>query len=415
MVKKNIKSWGNNFSKYVEISTSISNMGSINVGNQNSYGDCFIPHSKKAISSLKKRSGKTLLDSKTTISEYIKNENSYLYGIPGKSNVTLAGALASDTHGKDNLWGGSFSKNISNFDLRISNNEIINCSLNENFEVFEATIGGYGLTGCIENIEFKPNDIPKVFTLEKSTIKGESFESLFSNFKESKFEYWVAWINLYSRNYEFVIEKSQFVDDQSKVSIKNNKNYEFEKISLPFIGRNLFNTMSFINKTYYKISRDNTKKVTSYEKVLYPLSLMSDTRNISSKRKILQIQFSIPLKNEKYIEELVSTLIYKQTPLLCSVKRINDKRFKNNLSFVQNGWTLAIDFPEKYFNFKSYENFTNKLIKYEGKIYLAKDSLLDKKNFREMYPEFKEWSKNLKKIDPNRKFRSALSERLELK
>ena len=53
-----------------------------------------------------------------TVLETMKKNNFRFYGIPGKANVTIAGAVASDVHGKDNLWGGPFSKNIKKWSLQ---------------------------------------------------------------------------------------------------------------------------------------------------------------------------------------------------------------------------------------------------------------------------------------------------------
>ena len=46
------------------------------------------------------------------------------------------------------------------------------------------------------------------------------------------------------------------------------------------------------------------------------------------------------------------------------------------------GWTLAVDFPLDKFDFDEVDNFINKLIQYNGKIYLAKDSILKAKTFK---------------------------------
>ena len=46
--------------------------------------------------------------SSKTIKEMCEQSKVVLYGIPGKSNVTLGGAIASDTHGKDNILGWKF-------------------------------------------------------------------------------------------------------------------------------------------------------------------------------------------------------------------------------------------------------------------------------------------------------------------
>ena len=105
MKKKNISPWSNNIKKHVYVYDNFDNHSkTINIGNLNSYGDCILPL------------GDTLLQNKKnknvqeTVFNYQINNRHYLYGTPGKSNVTIGGAIASDTHGKDNDWGCSFLK-----------------------------------------------------------------------------------------------------------------------------------------------------------------------------------------------------------------------------------------------------------------------------------------------------------------
>ena len=100
---------------------------------------------------------------------------------------------------------------------------------------------------------------------------------------------------------------------------KSNSNNEELAISAPLIGKNVLGSMSFVNKSYYyknKLFQKNSK----YRKGVIPLGLLTDTRNISKNRKIIQVQFSIPNHKETYLEELINLLIYKQAPLLCSIK-----------------------------------------------------------------------------------------------
>ena len=105
-----LKSWGNNFEKSVIVNTSQSSSG-INFGNQNSYGDSFIPVSNSSFKvSTNSEIKNDFVSSDTELQEYLATSKYGLYGIPGKSNVTIGGAIAVDTHGKDNLWGGALKR-----------------------------------------------------------------------------------------------------------------------------------------------------------------------------------------------------------------------------------------------------------------------------------------------------------------
>ena len=242
---------------------------------------------------------------------------------------------------------------------------------------------------------------------------GSGVEDLLSSFKFENKVYAVGWIDLLSSKKYWVIDSYREYDKFKKS--KSNSNNEELAISAPLIGKNVLGSVSFVNKSYYYKNKLFQKKIVNIEKVLYPLGLLTDTRNISKNRKIIQVQFSIPNHKETYLEELINLLIYKQAPLLCSIKKLNNSNTYNNISFFQNGWSVAVDFPFENFNEKSIRNFYKKLIEHKGKIYLAKDSTLNTYEFREMYPNYKEWEKTIKKLDPKNIYQSALSNRLGLK
>jgi len=385
----------------------------LSIGNNNSYGDAAVPQS--SIFKSTKFNNSSFLDINLTVNEYLDNYKKIPFGTPGKSNVTLAGAIASDVHGKDGYWGGSFQKNIDELAILISSNEIIYCSRTKEPEIFWSSIGGYGLTGEIVGVKFK-KDLPNKHNyFEVHIKKGYKLENLFKSFKQEQGFYNVGWIDLLSKSCKWVLESAKPIQNKEEFPSQiKNQSVEF-KNSAPFIGLNKFKLMNLINFVYFFNKRNGSILKKPLNNVMFPLNMFTDTRNLSKNRKIIQIQFSISTKYENEIENLIRKLIYKQNPLLCSIKKLSSNESNLNLSFVQEGWTIAVDFPYENFNFDEVRYFYKELIKYNGKVYLAKDSTLTEKEFKQMYQNYDNWKIIVKEIDPNNIFQSEMSHRLGLK
>ena len=413
-MKKIAKSWGNIFSsKFEEIEYPMNDRVVLSFGNQNSYGDSSIPLNNLTIKD-SYNNDNSYLSPSMTVHDFLLSKDKFLYGTPGRSNVTIAGAVASDTHGKDNLWGGGFHKNVDTILLRI-NDEILEASRTKNIDLFETTIGGYGLTGQITGIKLSGN--AEFFDSYTTKYKyGEHINNLLNSFSFVNNNFWVGWVDLLDKNKKWISESStpDTVSSNNEIKFRNNLSSNIP-ISLSFIGKNKLRSLSLINNFYFYFHKNRNDKSKKLNNILYPISKFTDTRLISSKNKIIQVQFSLPIEKTNQIDQLLEKLIYKQNPLLCSVKRIANPEFQNNLSFLQDGWTFAVDFVYEDFNHLSIRDFYSDLIKNNGKIYLAKDSTLKKEEFHEMYPEYQEWIKIVNKYDKNKSFQSLMSKRLNLK
>src|SRR3984893_18543453 len=65
--------------------------------------------------------------------------------VPGTRHVTLAGAIASDIHGKNHHRDGGMARHVASLTLCTPTGELLETSPDNDSELFYATLGGMGL------------------------------------------------------------------------------------------------------------------------------------------------------------------------------------------------------------------------------------------------------------------------------
>ena len=123
---------------------------------------------------------------------------------PGTRFPTLAGCLAADVHGKNHHVAGSIGKHIEWFTLLLADGTVVKCSPNENTELFQATLGGMGLTGIIQQIALRLMKVDSTYihaeTIRTTSLR-ETMDELAAN--DSQWPYTVAWGRLYGLRFPF--------------------------------------------------------------------------------------------------------------------------------------------------------------------------------------------------------------------
>jgi decaprenylphospho-beta-D-ribofuranose 2-oxidase len=414
-----VSSWGNNFQKNLEIVNKLNKKQQLlSFGNNNSYGDASIPQGEYQFDYKIDYEDSKFIDPKMTISSYMYKYKNTLTSIPGKSDVTLGGAVASDVHGKDSFYNGSFIRNVKSLKIFTSEGKLIECDRKNNLDLFYTTVGGYGLTGAIVGIELFQNNYLNNLLFETKVYTGSRIENLLRKFSKINTGYSVAWVDTLSKDMSWVLEVSHPTEIENN-KVKNPNDHFIKKFistaSLPFIGKNRFGIMSLVNKIYFYLKSKQKEYLKNFDDVVYPLNLFTDTRKVSKKQKIIQVQFSIPEKSQNSLSDLISLLIENQSPILCSFKRLGKNETNLNLSFIQQGWAVAVDFPFYEFDTVAIRKFIKVLVENNGKIYLAKDSIITADEFQKMYPNYSNWINITRKYDPNSIFKSSMSKRLNIK
>ena len=96
---------------------------------------------------------------------------------PGTKFVTLGGAIANDVHGKNHHLRSSLGAHLLHFSLLRSSGEILTCDPSS--ELFQATIGGLGLTGVILQASIQLIPVASAY-IDQEIVKFESLEEFFS-------------------------------------------------------------------------------------------------------------------------------------------------------------------------------------------------------------------------------------------
>jgi len=171
------------------------------------------------------------------------------------------------------------------------------------------------------------------------------------------------------------------------------------------------------NALYFNLEgRKKVPFLRDYDSYFYPLDTIGHWNRMYGKRGFVQYQCVIPEKTALVgITALLNTLsVSRRASFLAVLKRFGDQD-KGYLSFPLPGYTLALDLPLRDKGlFSLLDKLDNIVLKYGGRVYLAKDARLSAESFKTMYPRYETWLKIKQSIDPTNRFTSSLARRLDI-
>ena len=335
---------------------------------------------------------------------------------PGTKLITVGGAVASDVHGKNHHKQGCFSNSVKSLKLILPNEREYVCSESENTALFRATCGGMGLTGIISEVTLQLKKVNSQWINQK-TIPTKNLEDTFEAFEKYADEpYSVAWIDTLAKGNiagRSVLMTGDFSSD-GDLNYKASK-----KINIPFNAPSfLLNklTSKSFNWLYYNKSRaGKSEQTVSVDTFFYPLDAISNWNRIYGKNGFVQFQFILPKRNSfEGLRNIVNKISESRYPSYLAVLKLYGPENKNYLSFPLEGYSLALDFKVEKGLIEFLRNLSREVQKYDGRIYLAKDAIVEKEIFEKGYSKIQEFRDFRSENGLKRHLNSLQSIRLDL-
>ena len=340
---------------------------------------------------------------------------------PGYPFISVGGAVASNVHGKSAGTHGTIKNAIKEILIFHKKNGWIKISNEENKNIFDLTIGGYGLTGTIVSVKFKLTELQNA-SFETSTTKVNSLTETINLIKNNK----DGNSFIYSWN-TVCAKKINFGDGLifcNKMNEKNEKKIiNLTKIKEPKFYNNLFyfclwnklsvKSFNYFFFKYYDILRKKNYNDT-FSNVIFPYFGKESYFSMFGKKGFFESQILISYeKVEEFIEEF-KNLNNKHNPTitLFSIKGMSGEH--KYLRFEGNMICIALDIVKNQKNLSFMKDLDKLYIKYEAIPYIIKDSRLNKEVFDKCYKYADQFRKELKSFDQQRYYRSELSDRLGL-
>lgn len=428
-----LHSWGNypkienntlNFDDHEHLRSIVSeHLELIPHGNGRSYGDSALsrniinvrPHN--LVLNFDKNSGLLHVEAGIILSEILDSfvpKGWFLRITPGTKLITVGGAIASDVHGKNHHVDGCFSESVTMLKLMLPDGEIVNCSRNENSELFKATCGGMGLTGIILEAQITLMSISSA-RICQTIVKTRSLKETFDAFDEYKDKaYVVGWTDCLANKKGLgrsLLTVGDFDNDGSLgYRGKRNLNIPF---NLPSFVLNRWSAKSFNSLYYGKVrDRESTKSV-GIDTFFYPLDAIGNWNRIYGKKGFTQYQFVLP-KDTSYtgLAEVLNSISRSGLGSYLAVLKLFGAANSNYLSFPMEGYTLALDFKIQSGLFAFLNELDRLVLKFGGRIYLTKDARVSKDVFELGYPKVEKFRALRKKYKMDEKFNSLQSRRV---
>lgn len=321
--------------------------------------------------------------------------------LPGTKFVTLGGAVANDVHGKNHETAGTFGCHVRRLGLARSDGTVMELGLDQNAELFAATIGGLGLTGIILWVELSLVRATSAW-IDVETLELTNLDAFFRLSEQSNdWDFKVAWVDCLAKGK--VLGRGFFIRGRWHEG-GTLKPHTPSRLRVPFDAPSWLlshATLRLFNSAYRARPWAIGCRTVHYDHFFFPLDAVAGWNRLYGPKGFFQHQCVVPTASASdALRRLLDlTAEYGQGSFLIVLKMFGDRASPGILSFPQSGATLALDFPNRGESTRRLlDAMCSIVMKAGGRIYPAKDATMSAEAFRAGFPD---WHRVESLRDPN--------------
>lgn len=340
--------------------------------------------------------------------------------VPGTQNVSVGGAIASDIHGKNHGTAGTFGSHVEALGLLTAAGELLELRADDGGPVFNATIGGMGLTGVIAWATIRLRAVSSPL-LSVDLDRVETLDDALSALRAPGGSYRVAWLDLLrSRDVRGIVTRAEHLpapdgparshDGYATVRARAAVPRSWPSGLLRPAAVRAFNELRF--RTAPRVRRGAIETIARH---MFPLDALDAWPRLYGARGLVQYQLVVPFGAESTLAAVIEQLRRSGVPCYLAVLKDFGPANRFPLSFPIEGWTLALDLPRSAPGLDAALDRLDELVVHAGgRVYLSKDSHVRPDTLAAMYPRLDEWREARDQADPEGVWRSDLAERTAL-
>lgn len=365
-----------------------------------------------------------------------------LAAIPSESTITVAGAIGGNVNGKDGWRLGNFGDQVVALKLLTASGEVLDVDRDRDEPLFQAVVGGLGLMGIVVQATLRLQKIPSPF-LEISRTPVANVEQLLEHMKEVEetSDFAVVWLDTCTKGEGLgraVVHATRWVErDGTPDEIRAQVTASFARLEarlrqacmLSPITEFVVTTMLQIqkisvllfNKLYFFYSRirhrlHSADNVESFLRYNFDASFMIPSATAVCGFRGYTVQVIFPRKEARTaITEMIN--LCQASPCLPAKLIMRVHRQDDYLiSFSEDGYSLNFELHPNRRHVKRMNRFVDDLvesvIRFGGKVHLAKDMVLTRAQFRMLFPKYGEFLAIKQRVDPDELFQSDMYRRL---
>jgi decaprenylphospho-beta-D-ribofuranose 2-oxidase len=378
--------------------------------------------------------------------------------VPGTRHVTLAGAIASDIHGKNHHRDGAFARHVASISLWTPARGAIEVTPATDPDLFYATLGGMGLTGVILDATLRAERLYAPWVIADTYRTDSLAQTLALLSGPDPRRYSVAWLDLLASDRHFgravITHADPAPADQAPSHSdripadttqragqtgQTRQTRQTERTGQPgrmertypraLLRRPVLEvprglptallhpaSLRAFNAVRWRTSpcREHERPV-AIASYFFPLDGLGEWNRLYGSTGLIQYQFVIPAGQETALERSFELIRTRRLPVYLAVFKRFGPAGGGPLSFPLHGWTLAIDLPAAAPGvYPALTELDELVAGCGGRVYLTKDARLSREALAAMYSGLDRFYSVRARVDPEGVMRSDLALRLGL-